>query len=123
MQFYFFFFSSRRRHTRLQGDWSSDVCSSDGVVVVAAPARNRHGQPPGDVEVRAHRGAEATEAVLEMQEPDLDHRGGLVGDRTNVHVLAVTGSPHDLDGDVTQLLQVVADVDTEQPGGAQQALK
>src|SRR5688500_9519063 len=24
-----FFFSVRRRHTRLQGDWSSDVCSSD----------------------------------------------------------------------------------------------
>src|SRR3989454_5105643 len=24
-----FFFSSRRRHTKLQGDWSSDVCSSD----------------------------------------------------------------------------------------------
>src|ERR1039457_7695239 len=24
-----FFFSSRRRLTRLQGDWSSDVCSSD----------------------------------------------------------------------------------------------
>src|SRR3989454_7561495 len=24
-----FFFSSRRRHTRLQGDWSSDVCSSE----------------------------------------------------------------------------------------------
>src|SRR5256885_3047938 len=28
----FFFFSSRRRHTRLQGDWSSDVCSSDLIV-------------------------------------------------------------------------------------------
>src|SRR5256885_9706122 len=27
--FFCFFFSSRRRHTRLQGDWSSDVCSSD----------------------------------------------------------------------------------------------
>src|SRR5574341_1108953 len=27
--FLFFFFSSRRRHTRLVGDWSSDVCSSD----------------------------------------------------------------------------------------------
>ena len=27
--FCIFFFSSRRRHTRLQGDWSSDVCSSD----------------------------------------------------------------------------------------------
>src|SRR2546430_8761299 len=25
----YFFFSSRRRHTRFEGDWSSDVCSSD----------------------------------------------------------------------------------------------
>src|SRR2546426_8965127 len=33
-----FFFSSRRRHTRLQGDWSSDVCSYD----LAA-------RPPSDV--------------------------------------------------------------------------
>src|SRR3989454_8089208 len=37
-----FYFSSRRRHTRLQGDWSSDVCSSD-----LAPSRahlwNREG--------------------------------------------------------------------------------
>src|SRR2546426_6670130 len=32
-----FFFSSRRRHTRLQGDWSSDVCSSD-LLVPARPA-------------------------------------------------------------------------------------
>src|ERR1022692_865251 len=31
-----FFFSSRRRHTRLQGDWSSDVCSSDLVSDCAA---------------------------------------------------------------------------------------
>src|SRR5688500_19072027 len=31
-----FFFSSRRRHTRLQGDWSSDVCSSDLRAVLAA---------------------------------------------------------------------------------------
>src|SRR3989454_6589326 len=30
----FFFFSSRRRHTRLQGDWSSDVCSSDLLIVL-----------------------------------------------------------------------------------------
>src|SRR5688500_19590485 len=29
ISFFSFFFSSRRRHTRLQGDWSSDVCSSD----------------------------------------------------------------------------------------------
>src|SRR3989454_2754661 len=37
----FFFFSSRRRHTRLQGDWSSDVCSSD-LASVQGPL------PPGD---------------------------------------------------------------------------
>src|SRR5256885_2697371 len=37
-----FFFSSRRRHTRLQGDWSSDVCSSDLVgaqIVVESTGR------------------------------------------------------------------------------------
>src|ERR1041385_231145 len=28
-----FFFSSRRRHTRCSRDWSSDVCSSDLVIV------------------------------------------------------------------------------------------
>src|SRR5256885_11909551 len=32
---FLFFFSSRRRHTRLQGDWSSDVCSSDLSVYAA----------------------------------------------------------------------------------------
>src|SRR2546426_6621260 len=36
----FFFFSSRRRHTRLQGDWSSDVCSSD-LKVPAVQARQQ----------------------------------------------------------------------------------
>src|SRR5256885_9748984 len=34
-----FFFSSRRRHTRLQGDWSSDVCSSDLVTTVLSADR------------------------------------------------------------------------------------
>src|SRR5688500_19295563 len=34
---FFFFFSSRRRHTRLQGDWSSDVCSSDLVLASIEP--------------------------------------------------------------------------------------
>src|SRR5207245_6683220 len=33
--FFFFFFSSRRRHTRCYRDWSSDVCSSD--LVILAP--------------------------------------------------------------------------------------
>src|SRR2546429_4424987 len=31
----FFFFSSRRRHTRCSRDWSSDVCSSDLVLIYA----------------------------------------------------------------------------------------
>src|SRR5256886_4971686 len=30
---FFFFFSSRRRHTRFDCDWSSDVCSSDLLMV------------------------------------------------------------------------------------------
>src|SRR2546426_1977436 len=38
MQSSFFFFSSRRRHTRLQGDWSSDVCSSDLSTIPATVA-------------------------------------------------------------------------------------
>src|SRR5690606_35400405 len=33
----FFFFSSRRRHTRFSRDWSSDVCSSDLVLVDWTP--------------------------------------------------------------------------------------
>src|SRR6266446_4313360 len=36
-----FFFSSRRRHTRLQGDWSSDVCSSDLLSKMARDLRLR----------------------------------------------------------------------------------
>src|SRR5256885_8551449 len=39
-----FFFSSRRRHTRLQGDWSSDVCSSDLTLSTALAAN--HGLRP-----------------------------------------------------------------------------
>src|SRR5256885_10247860 len=35
-----FFFSSRRRHTRLQGDWSSDVCSSDLQVKASGAEKN-----------------------------------------------------------------------------------
>src|SRR5256885_11917305 len=38
-----FFFSSRRRHTRLQGDWSSDVCSSDLAARVLTDGRYRPG--------------------------------------------------------------------------------
>src|SRR5256885_13350379 len=55
-----FFFSSRRRHTRLQGDWSSDVCSSDlrkGYSVdmgeLADPANQAYWVAQGNVKVTA----------------------------------------------------------------------
>src|SRR3972149_11321525 len=35
-----FFFSSRRRHARFDGDWSSDVCSSDLVDTIVDLRRN-----------------------------------------------------------------------------------
>src|SRR5688500_20242068 len=38
----FFFFSSRRRHTSLQGDWSSDVCSSDLAMKIAIDHTTRY---------------------------------------------------------------------------------
>src|SRR5690606_40781952 len=37
--FCFFFFSSRRRHTRFSRDWSSDVCSSD-LLLLLFPERD-----------------------------------------------------------------------------------
>src|ERR1022692_4438861 len=43
-----FFFSSRRVHTRLQGDWSSDVCSSDLVAFFFFSSRRRHTRLQGD---------------------------------------------------------------------------
>src|SRR5205807_7461143 len=40
-----FFFSSRRRHTRLQGDWSSDVCSSDLPMPSNTPSKGWQNAP------------------------------------------------------------------------------
>src|SRR2546426_12063995 len=51
----FFFFSSRRRHTRLQGDWSSDVCSSD----LKRYVRRQHGSVTSTARTRrAHAGCD-----------------------------------------------------------------
>src|SRR5205807_5980316 len=44
LQLILFFFSSRRRHTRLQGDRSSDVCSSD---LAGYGGQLAYGTPPG----------------------------------------------------------------------------
>src|SRR5205807_4173648 len=54
---FLFFFSSRRRHTRLQGDWSSDVCSSDLDV----------GRHPDELLWRAAGGRQDRKHVLDRQ--------------------------------------------------------
>src|SRR2546426_12134755 len=82
----FFFFSSRRRHTRLQGDWSSDVCSSDlsvlqliaeyrfrGVLIADIDPLKRHERP---------RIAELEPAYYDLTEADMDtvfNTGSFVG--------------------------------------------
>src|SRR5256885_2987861 len=71
-----FFFSSRRRHTRLQGDWSSDVCSSDlAGRARGARARSRFGPVgvgPGRVRDPARR--EAARGVGRARRRDLSRR-------------------------------------------------
>src|SRR6266508_5862256 len=71
-----FFFSSRRRHTRWPRDWSSDVCSSDLILVVDDAAFMRKmvtdALTKGGHEVigEAGNGAEAVEQYQSLK-PDL----------------------------------------------------
>src|SRR5256885_5409626 len=67
----FFFFSSRRRHTRLQGDWSSDVCSSDLGIEAGHPL-------VGVVQQSVAISIEGDEVILE----DNDTEGDLCGHGT-----------------------------------------
>src|SRR5256885_7115733 len=70
-----FFFSSRRRHTRLQGDWSSDVCSSDLLPRPAAPdpPARPAAEPPGD-DPRGRGAAQGGEGRREgVRPPPGDH--------------------------------------------------
>src|SRR2546426_7243939 len=80
-----FFFSSRRRHTRLQGDWSSDVCSSDlakaQLVITGEGTFDKTslvGKASGEVERRAQ-AAKTRGAVVAAQDKGaagLPSRGG-----------------------------------------------
>src|SRR2546426_11278938 len=74
----FFFFSSRRRHTRLQGDWSSDVCSSD--------LRNRAGaRREGGGSARS---SSSLGLVPELSHPGEHHReAGLISRRDDIGIL------------------------------------
>src|SRR2546430_13092876 len=66
---YFFFFSSRRRHTRFDCDWSSDVCSSDLLIVQKATELGAHRIVPILSErTVAHVGADRAAAKVEKWE-------------------------------------------------------
>src|SRR2546426_6617719 len=80
-----FFFSSRRRHTRLQGDWSSDVCSSDLYFRRVLPAIGRA--------VSKHRDAYTylPESVLDFPDPDAFARRLASAGFTNVGHEVLTG--------------------------------
>src|SRR5436309_4201099 len=59
-----FFFSSRRRHTRFSRDWSSDVCSSDLVIIDTPGFQTRYRGALNRAMNRAIRGAlEAVDVV------------------------------------------------------------
>src|SRR5256885_6815797 len=80
-----FFFSSRRRHTRLQGDWSSDVCSSDLTARASDEERverqrvaRMHDGFEVDLRVEADEGEGALLALGDVEQRQRD-RGGQIG--------------------------------------------
>src|SRR5688500_6937920 len=106
-------FSSRRRHTRSQGDWSSDVCSSDlgRMVAVIGLGRSVDGAllTSEDVEIlRTVSGYVAVAIENSLLYKDQQERAGelkmlkefneSIIESINVGLLAV-----DLDGRVTRL--------------------
>src|SRR5688500_18180746 len=110
------FFSSRRRHTMLQGDWSSDVCSSDCVALADRCdqagdfATSRRPEPaeepadplaptaeigPGGMELPASGGRAArAQAATQHQDvvPRLQERDGITNDAV-VKPLEVPAAP------------------------------
>src|SRR5919201_4202907 len=77
---FFFFFSSRRRHTRLQGDWSSDVCSSD---LEPAPVGAGAAVPAYEKDVATRKAFGETLAALAPARPDIVVLDGEVSNSTH----------------------------------------
>src|SRR3989454_2002099 len=97
MRLFFFFFSSRRRHTRLQGDWSSDVCSSDlavrqpGGTPVAEAARKVALKFPHEMSPVAELFlflAARADLVQRVIRPALEAGQVVVGDRFDLSTIA-----------------------------------
>src|SRR5256885_11051249 len=76
------FFSSRRRHTRLQGDWSSDVCSSDLLVLAG---RSPVGLAEADVVLEQRLASYGVQVLREAEVTGLDARQVTVTTPTSVH--------------------------------------
>src|SRR5256885_10944884 len=87
-----FFFSSRRRHTRLQGDWSSDVCSSD---LPEGTARHRPRNERLRTEPVLEEGVGRLGAQLRLTIHVRKHLDG----RTPRQVPAFAGHDHDREND------------------------
>src|SRR5258705_6815808 len=98
---FFFFFSSRRRHTRCLSDWSSDVCSSDLLLLGAEQRGGREIVVTARVEgrnvpryLRSERGPltakRATLRALGAEIARLHRAGYLHGDLTPYNIF-VTG--------------------------------
>src|ERR1022692_3805228 len=79
------FFSSRRRHTRLQGDWSSDVCSSDLGGPFADPQGLLQRAAVDGVDRKRLQGGDARGEAVDVSR-DGRHR--------NLRATAGQGSPH-----------------------------
>src|SRR5256885_11001624 len=78
-----FFFSSRRRHTRLQGDWSSDVCSSD-------LAAYDGGMP-----------------VVDVSNPSIPRRVTTYATRADAVAVAVAGNYAYVSGDGLEIIEII----------------
>src|SRR5256885_10147461 len=85
----FFFFSSRRRHTRLQGDWSSDVCSSDLFTPTGDVIQLPKGATPIDFAFAVH-----TEVGLHCQGARINGRiASLARELKNSETVEIITSP------------------------------
>src|SRR3989454_12272706 len=101
-----FFFSSRRRHTRLQGDWSSDVCSSDLLLDVEEAT----GTDVREKDVRTVEDADGQAAILGYgQIADFDLVGAIrpLADPERAHPLQA-GDRHPVAGLADQPQPVLA---------------
>src|SRR5256885_14295670 len=91
-----FFFSSRRRHTRLQGDWSSDVCSSDLPPLHLDRRAPRPVHPRAPLDLALLVGDLALQVLLRNAEvsdqPPVQHQIGRAAGRGRGEISVVAGS-------------------------------